>query len=154
MFVVCKLPGKGQQLSQSMQDQILVLALLWARELRRRPLPPMYSCGIRYQPEPADSLAEEWVDPYTVKERGFADCDDFVIWRLAEILNESNWTLKDGIQTLPAWPCIAWLKGTGRYHVLIRHRAGDTLEDPAKLMLKKYGDPPEEHPWQSKRKPR
>lgn len=134
-----------------MQDQILILALLWARALKANPLPPLYSCRVRYQPERTDSLAEEWCDPYTVKERGFGDCDDLTIWRLAEILNEANWKLTDGIGELPAWPCIAWQRGTGNYHVLIRHRAGDRMEDPAKILLKKFGPPPEVHPHHVKK---
>ena len=122
-----------------MQDQILILALLWSRELKRRPLPDFYSLKLRYCPEPTSNAAEEWVDPYVVMERGYGDCDDLVIFRLGQILAASNWSLADGTGTLPAWPCIAWERGTGNYHVLIRHRDGST-EDPAKIMLKRYGE--------------
>lgn len=142
MFVVSKLPGEGLALSRSMQNMVLVLADAWADALKRNPLPPFYQCGIRYRPEPVRSLAEEWVDPYVVKQRGHGDCDDMVIWRLAELINEHGWKFEDGVQSLPAWPCVAWLQGTGRYHVLLRHRDG-TLEDPAKAMLKKYGEQPQ-----------
>lgn len=138
MYVVCRLPGSGLDLSYSIRDHILPQAESWAGELRRTPLPPFHDCKIRYRPEPADSLAEEWVDPYTVLERGYGDCDDLVIWRLAEILNENGYRPDQGRDALPAWPLVARIVGTGKYHVAIRHKNGK-VEDPAKEMLDKYG---------------
>ena len=142
MFVVCRLPGSGLDLSRSIRDMVLVLAEFWSEELVRHPLKPFYSYGIRYRPEPKESLAEEWVDPYVVCERGFGDCDDMVIWRLAEIFNESGYKAGGNVQRigLSAWPCVYWQEDTGNYHVLIRHLDG-RREDPAKLMHKKYGGP-------------
>lgn len=133
MFVVTCLPGHGVDLSRSIRDMILCLAECWADELRRSPLPALYSSGVFYRAEDKRNQAEEWVDPYTVLKRGFGDCDDLVIWRLAEILNAANY---DGNrENLPAWPAVA-RKGT-EYHVMIRHKADNSLEDPSLKLLRK-----------------
>lgn len=139
MFVVSKLPGEGLDLSVSIRDVILTYARIWARELKRRPLKPFYEYNIRYKPEPTNAKAEEWVDPYTVVKRGFGDCDDLVIFRLAQILIDSGYDLDDLYAILPAWPKVAEEIGTGRYHVFIGFPDGSS-EDPAKVQAKKFGD--------------
>lgn len=138
MYVVTKLPGEGHKLQRAIQLSILVQAEIWAPELLERPLPGIYELPLRFRPEPKTSIAEEWVDPYTVVRRGFGDCDDLVIFRLAQIFGEQGLP-EDGIRSqLPAWPCVYWLRGSGDYHVLIRHASGQD-EDPAKFFLEKYG---------------
>lgn len=139
MFVVCKLPGTGLDLSFSIRDSVLAQARVWARALKKKPLRPFYSLGLRYRPEPSNNLAEEWVDPYTMVKRGYGDCDDMVIMRLAQIFNESGFDVDDLYARLPAWPTVAREKGTGRYHVFIGFPDG-SWEDPAKIQAKKYGD--------------
>lgn len=139
MFVVTKLPGSGTDLSVSLSFIILGLAEAWSLELRRNPIPDFYSCDIRYQPEPGDSLAEEWVDPYTCYERGYGDCDDMVIWRLAEIFAKSKYDPRNGRHNIPAWPAIYAHDDGERYHVAIKHRGLKELEDPAKTQLEKFG---------------
>ena len=134
MFVVLRLPGEGQELQEAIQVEILAQAESWAMALKKEPLPPIYSCRVRFVPEPAGAKAEEWADPYTTCRRGFGDCDDLVIWRLAEIFRDHNVGRIMDRDRLPAWPMIQWLRGTGRYHVLIRHRDGSE-EDPAKIFL-------------------
>ena len=133
------MPGDGLDLSFSIRDAILAQARIWARELKRKPLKPFYQYPIRYRPEPVDSLAEEWVDPYTVVKRGHGDCDDLVIFRLAQIFNEHGVDLDDLYAKLPAWPSVARELGTGRYHVLIGF-PDNHYEDPAKIQLAKYGE--------------
>ena len=139
MFVVSKLPGDGLDLCFSIRDSILAQARVWAREMLRHPLRDFYSYNIKYKPEPVDSLAEEWVDPYTVVKRGYGDCDDLVIFRLAQILINSGFDLDSMTAILPAWPAVAREIGTGRYHVVIGFPNG-THEDPAKIQLEKYGE--------------
>lgn len=131
MYVVLRLPGNDSDLSHSIQAMIQTVAKSWAIALAKNPLPPFYECNIRYRPEPLKNAAEEWVDPYTVFTRKYGDCDDLVIWRLAEIFNKS------GVGS--AWPAVAREIGTGKYHVFIRHRNG-SFEDPAKAMLEKFGE--------------
>lgn len=131
MFVVLRLPGKDTDLSRSIQSMIYSLAKSWAVALANNPLPPFYECNIRYKPEPEASLAEEWTDPYTTFTRKYGDCDDMVIWRLAEIINDS------GVGS--AWPSVAREIGTGKYHVLIAKNNG-TYEDPARIMRDKLGE--------------
>jgi hypothetical protein len=138
MFVVCKLPGDGLDLSYSIRDHILAQARSWARMLLVKPLKPFYSYNIRYKPEPLDSLAEEWVDPYTVVQRGYGDCDDLVTFRLAQILNEYSYDLDSLTAPLPAWPAVARQVGTGAYHVFIGF-PDRPYEDPAKIQAKKFG---------------
>lgn len=120
---------------------ILGLAEAWSLELCRNPLPPYKSCGIRYVPEPANSEAEEWVDPYTCRKRGYGDCDDMVIWRLAEILKNAKYDPRKGRKNIPAWPAIYAHDDGVRYHVAIMHKNGE-IEDPAKEAVKaeRYGN--------------
>lgn len=136
MYVVTKLPGRGVDLSRSISQLVLVLAEVWAQELARRPLPSLYSSGVVYRAESPHNLAEEWTDPYTTHERKYGDCDDLVIWRLAEILNEAGY--KGDRKNLPAWPAVARRVDSPEYHVMIRYRNGE-LEDPAKKLLPKGG---------------
>jgi hypothetical protein len=138
VFVVSKLPGDGLDLCYSIRDSILAQARSWARALKARPLKGFYSYNLRYKPEPIDSLAEEWVDPYTVVTRGHGDCDDMVIFRLAEIFVANGFDVDNLFAPLPAWPAVAREIGTGRYHVVIRHQDG-SIEDPAKIQADKYG---------------
>lgn len=137
MFVVSKLAGLGIDLSYDIRDAILAQAKTWARELRRKPLKDFYSYNIRFQPESLHSLAEEWVDPYTVVKRGYGDCDDMVIFRLAQILANSNYDLNSLSDPLPAWPAVAWKENTGKYHVFIGTPNG--YEDPSKIQADKFG---------------
>lgn len=146
MYVVVKLPGEGETLQRSIQMAIMVQAEAWAQVVKRKPIPLIYSLPLRFIPEPADSIAEEWCDPYTVLERGFGDCDDLVIYRLSQIYAEMGFNFDpDQCDKMPAWPCVEWLKGTGRYHVSIRCAAPTPftdefrVEDPAKFFLQKYG---------------
>lgn len=140
MFVLLKLPGKGRDLSRTIRDHIMSQAEAWAEELKSNPLPPFYQCGIRYRPEPLRAPCEEWVDPYTVKQRGYGDCDDMVIWRLAEILAKSGYDpIRQGPRNAPAHPAVARKRNTGRYHVLIRHSNGE-FEDPANVMRDRLGE--------------
>lgn len=130
MYVVTRLPGQGVDLSVSLSFIILGLAEAWSLELRRNPLPKFDSLRIKYRPEPSDADAEEWTDPYTTYERGYGDCDDMVIWRLAEIFVEKGYDPRNGRKNIPAWPAIYAHDDGERYHVAIKHRNGE-LEDPA-----------------------
>lgn len=136
MFVVLKLPGDGLDLSRSIQDVILTLALVWSEELKRRPLPSIYKGSIVYRPEPEDNEAEEWTDPYTLRERGYGDCDDLVIARLAELYVKAGQNADTPRSKLIAWPSVARKKGTNLYHVMIRHKSGE-LEDPSQILYPK-----------------
>lgn len=49
-------------------------------------LPPLYKAGVRYQPEPTYGQGiEEFALPFQTAGRRFGDCDDLVIYRLAEL---------------------------------------------------------------------
>ena len=48
----------------------MVQGLAWSVALRENPLPALYSTPVKFRPEPIGALVEEWVDPYTVYERG------------------------------------------------------------------------------------
>lgn len=132
MLVLTKLPGKDSALLPSIQLIMLALAEAWSLEFRRKQPPKLYKSGIIYQPEPPGLPAEEWADPYTVADRRWGDCDDLVLYRLAEIFHESGYDPRTGTREgLPAWPQVMRaLDGTKRYHIAIRHADG-TEEDPA-----------------------
>lgn len=138
MFILLRLPGRDTGLSHSIQALILALAEAWALEFRRGNRPPsLYQSGIIYQAEPYDWPAEEWADPMLVASRGWGDCDDLVIYRLAEILADSNYDPKQGQRSgLPAWPMVyRKMDGSQRYHIGIRHADGSE-EDPARRLSK------------------
>jgi len=55
--------------------------------LRSWNLPPLHRSGVRYQPEPTYGQGfEEFALPFETRARGFGDCDDLVMWRLAELM--------------------------------------------------------------------
>lgn len=82
--------------------------------LRSRGVPPLYESGVRFQMEPNHGRFEEFALPWTTWERGWGDCDDLVIWRIAE---------------LPGATCATkWLGN--EFHVQVRLRSGK-IEDPA-----------------------
>jgi hypothetical protein len=126
------------------QDVLLGYAKAYARAFAREPLPLFYSCNIEYRPENPErvtalmqdgkSTAEEWADPYTVKRRGWGDCDDMVLWRVAEVLHRNKW--QDG-RELPCWPAVAQQLDTENYHVVVSHRG--KFEDPARIMEERLG---------------
>ena len=137
MFVVCRLPGRGTDLSVSIQRIILALAEAWADEIARRPVTPLYKSSVQFKPEPKENLAEEFVDPYTLRERGYGDCDDLVISRLAEIYAQTGWrSITSPNEKMPAWPAVARKLGTLDYHVMIRHADGRE-EDPSIIILER-----------------
>jgi hypothetical protein len=46
-------------------------------------VPPMYESGVRYAED--DPGHEDWRDVYTILQRGLADCDNLIGWRVAEL---------------------------------------------------------------------
>lgn len=124
MVIITEIPLVGRELAESFRVLLPAIAKVVAVGLRRNPLPPMYSSGVVYQEEPqAGTGVEQWDTPWKAFERGWVDCDDAVIWRLAELYN----------QGVPATVNCVWVGS--RFHVRIRHPNG-RLEDPA-LAVKK-----------------
>ena len=104
----------------------MALAPAWGEELKRRPLPPLYRSGVIFKPEPRSNPCEEFADPYIVFKRKWGDCDDLVLWRLAELHAA-------GMEAFPQ--VMRALDGSGRYHIAVRHADGRE-EDPAKILYK------------------
>jgi len=126
MRVLITLPGTGHSLMGPIRDTLQSQAEVWAGALRRNPLPLLYESGIRYQPEPwAGQGTEEWANPYDVYERGWGDCDDLVLYRVAELIAKGE----------PATVQTMWKRGTKRHHVRVR-RANGRVEDPSLILLK------------------
>lgn len=89
------------------------------RQLRRRPLPPLYSSGVRYVRE---RNKEDWRLPQEVYRRGGGDCEDLAVWLAAE-------------KILSGEKARAVQKPGGRrglVHVVVRTRSG--VEDPSKVL--------------------
>lgn len=92
MFKLVMLVGNGVRKPSDVMRlakaalEVVVQANQYAmREARRKgkPLPPLYSSGVRYQREPWRH--EEFADVLTVLKRGWGDCDDLVPIRVAEL---------------------------------------------------------------------
>jgi len=114
-----ELPFDGRELAQAFRVVLPALARVYAGALRDCPLPPLYRSGVVYRAEPqAGTGVETWDDPWTCYERGWADCDDSVIWRLAEYYAR-------GV------PATVQVYSVGnRHHVRIR-LPSQAIEDPA-----------------------
>lgn len=83
-------------------------------------LPPLYRSGIRFAYEPHHGTGiEDWAAPLTTYRRKCGDCDDLVIYRLAELY--AGGEERASCRAL-------WLNES--VHVLVR-RADGTIEDPA-----------------------
>jgi hypothetical protein len=109
--------------------------------MRRHPLPRLYSIPreqLKFKEEPwAGQGVEEFATPWMVYERGWGDCDDYVIWRCAELITQ-------GIECNPV---IVHNTETDKYHTLVRVR--DRYEDPSLQRLgRPYQCPPH---WSSLR---
>lgn len=119
MIVLFELPFRGRLLAHSFEQILPALARSYAPALRAHPVPPFYKSGVRYREETnAGTGVEEWDNPWKAFKRGWADCDDAVIWRLAELYNAG----------MPA--AVDVVSRGDRHHVRIRLPNG-TLEDPA-----------------------
>jgi len=75
------------------------------------PIPPLYASGVRYREDPAGE--ENWRDCYGVLALGFGDCDNLVIWRVAE-LNEAG---------IAAEPVIKWQHLTREQSIAVGYPA-------------------------------
>lgn len=84
-----------------------------------RPAPPLYGSGIGFHPEPFKD-GEHFDLPGFALRRGWADCDDLVIWRCLELQRAGEAAVPAGV----------WPKGMRRYHARVR-RADGTIEDPS-----------------------
>ena len=85
MRIVCDIPidEDGPRAAKELLD---CLARIWARRMRRVPMPLLYGSGIRYQLEPNAGTFEQWKSPIQTFESGWGDCDDLTIYRVAELL--------------------------------------------------------------------
>lgn len=125
MRIVTSIPIEGPDGARIVRDLLNVIAYSWAPELRARPLPPLYGSGIRYQLEPNLGQWEDFKSPYETFESGWGDCDDLVIYRVAELVAAGE---KATVQSMR-------LRGTSRFHVRVR-RASGAEEDPSELIDK------------------
>lgn len=97
-------------------------------------LPPLYKSGVRYQLEPDHGSGDDQFDlPPEVYARRWGDCDDLVIWRLAELWKPYDAQKLPGLIASMAVPhCVAdWQ--FGELHVLVRMPNNKT-EDPSELL--------------------
>lgn len=137
MIIIADLPYKGLVLRKGFQRVLAALAATDADALRELKVPSLYTSGVVYQEEPEvprrliGSLlqvapgegVEFWDSPTKCMRQGWADCDDAVRWRLAELYLQDEW----------AYPAVA-TRGD-RHHVMIR-RSSRALEDPARQILR------------------
>jgi hypothetical protein len=130
MHVRCEIPI-DEVGAHSIRELLDTLSTIWARYLAKHPLPALYSSGIRFQPEPNVGQYEDWKTPHQTLEDGWGDCDELVLYRLAELRSRGE----------RATVVVMRRRGTRKFHVLIR-RANRQLEDPS-LEVQKQA----RHPW-------
>ena len=128
--------------------EAMIAVNLWhIRRARRKaekgtglPFPPLYASGVRYKEDAPGH--EDWCDCYVVLQRGTADCDQLVSWRIAELRAAG----------IDAQPYIKWQKipksmmlsmghpshlvpdvGVDMVHVQVQFPDGH-IEDPSKIL--------------------
>lgn len=92
--------------------------------LRIHNAPKLYESGVRYEEEPAGQPYEDFAAVPVVLSRGWADCDDLVCWRIAELRNEG-----ENAKVRLKWQWDS-LRKARMFHVLVR-RANGQVEDPS-----------------------
>jgi hypothetical protein len=93
--------------------------------MRERPLPPIYSAGVRYAREPlcrtpagVECMCEEFVTAHEVVRRGIGDCDDLGPFLAAQL-------------RLQGEPAQAFARPSpAGWHVIVR-RGDGSIEDPS-----------------------
>ncbi len=129
MIVVARVPVVGRPLVAALRQLVychaqICAALMHSGQLPA--LPPLYKSGVVYRPEPNKGTGvEDFADPWTCFHRQWGDCDDLVIWRLAELIASGE-----------QCPAPQVRRAGTRMHVLIR-RADGSLEDPSKILYPK-----------------
>jgi len=126
MRIAIEIPS-GPGLHATVRAICQILAQCWGSALREHPITPLYSSGVRYQPEPNAGDYEVFKRPEETLHDGWGDCDDLVIYRVAELRAKGE---NASVQ-------IMRVRGTGRMHVRVR-RANGSVEDPS-LILQKQG---------------
>lgn len=93
--------------------------LLKAQKLGR-PIPPLYTAGVRYQRERRG--VEGWFLPPQIFSRGQGDCEDLATWRAAELQLR-------GVRAR----AIVYRAKPGLWHVVVQ-LPGGKREDPSKRL--------------------
>lgn len=113
---------------RAVKELLDTLAAIWARSLRAQPLPPLYSTGIGYREEENAGLYEDWQSPRRTFERGLGDCDDLVLYRVAELQAAGE---RASVQ------CLAQRSSVGvKMHVRVRRQDGRE-EDPSVILMRR-----------------
>lgn len=119
---------------QGERELRLALALLTAanvRQMRERPLPPLYHSRVRqvdrhdveYTREARGH--EEWQTAILVHERGEGDCEDLACYRAAELYVSGA---DRGARAIPMRTRAGW-------HIVVqRTQPSRTIEDPSKIL--------------------
>jgi len=127
MIVITAIPSPLNP--QDAISLLSVLADIYARGIKQEPVPRLYDSAITYREEPnSGSGFEQWDDPWTVAKRGWGDCDDLILYRLAELRSLGE---RAGVSLLQK-------EGTHRWHAQIRRRSGTRYEDPSLILLEKH----------------
>ena len=92
--------------------------------LRTHHVPSLYESGVRYEEEPAGLPYEDFAAIPVILSRGWADCDDLVSWRIAELRNAG-----EAAKVRLKWQYDP-TRNARMYHVLVR-RANGQVEDPS-----------------------
>jgi hypothetical protein len=126
--VVVTVDGSGRDLALTIRALLQAQAEGVAREIGAgRPLPLLYESRVHYRPERTRGSGVEYFDdPWTVLQRGHGDCDDLVVWRVAELVARGEQASVICQWRLP------------RYHVAVR-RGDGSVEDPSRKLIGMYG---------------
>ena len=131
MVIITRIPAVGRPLGLALRELVYCLAQTFAAYMKSGvcpSLPPLYKSGVVYRPEPNRGTGvEDFADPWTCLSRGWGDCDDLTIWRIAELIAAGE-----------KMPPPQVRRAGIRMHVLVR-RASGALEDPSKILYPDKG---------------
>ncbi|MGL4444976.1 MAG: hypothetical protein ACRCU1_15225 [Alsobacter sp.] len=120
MRVEADIPSTPKALANALEGWIQRSQL----QLRDHPeWPRLYASGVRYQRQPPGG--ERWQTVAETLERGTGDCDQLVVWRVAELRERDGET--------GARPIVVKTRRPGLFHALVR-RGDGRLEDPSRRL--------------------
>lgn len=125
------IPSTKPDLDAALEGLVrLNMAMLREHKAQGKPIPPIYSSGVHWQPDRARGRpTETWDSIDVVRQRGYGDCEDLASWRAAE-LRFTQGILAKAVVRPSRTPGVAW-------HCIVQLPNG-TIEDPsAKLGMYK-----------------
>ena len=126
LHVQFEVPSTQHDIIAALQGLVaLNLCILRHAKAKGRPVPPIYSAGVHWQPDREKGKpAETWDSILVVRRRGYGDCEDLASWRAAEL--QLQGIAARAVVVRSSTPGVAW-------HAVVRLPNGE-IEDPSRRL--------------------